>query len=87
MSSDLKSKISDITAPIVGEIYFHYRDTNHEQPYRVKALALREETLEPTVIYEALYGEKLIWDRLLKDWNTSVLFQNEIVPRFTKKQL
>lgn len=85
MSTDLKNKISAITSPIIGEIYFHFRDINREQPYRVKAIALREESLEPTVIYEALYGEKLVWDRLLKDWNTSVLFQNEIVPRFVKE--
>lgn len=84
MTSELKKKISEITRPAVGEVYYHYRDINREKPYKIKAIALREESLEPTVIYEAQYGENMIWDRLVKDWNSSVLFQNEIVPRFSR---
>ncbi len=84
MTSELKNKISTIKTPAVGEIYYHYRDVNRERPYKIKLLALREESLEPAVIYEAQHGENMVWDRLLKDWNSSVLFQNEIVPRFSR---
>ena len=85
MVSDLKKKLLSITTPVVGEVYFHYRDTQREKPYIIRAIALREDSLEPAVIYEALYGDHLTWDRALKDWNSSVLYQNEIVPRFTLK--
>ena len=46
-------------------VYRHYKGNRYE----VKGLALHSETLEPMVIYRALYGPGEIWTRPAKMWN------------------
>jgi len=64
----------------VGAQYNHYKD----RLYTVIAVALNEESLEPCVIYQAEYGEKLTWIRPVSDWLKDVEWQGRITPRFTK---
>ena len=44
---------------VVGGIYQHYKGNR----YRVVGVARHSETLENLVIYQALYGEHLLWAR------------------------
>jgi len=65
---------------VIGARYKHYKD----RYYRVVAIALNEETLEPCVVYQAEYDEKLTWIRPISDWLTEIEWQGKVVPRFTK---
>lgn len=62
----------------IGARYRHYKD----RLYTVVTIALNEEMLEPCVVYQAEYGEKLIWIRPVSDWLKEVEWNGEIVPRF-----
>jgi hypothetical protein len=64
----------------VGTTYKHYKD----RLYTVVAIALNEETLEPCVIYQAQYGEKLTWIRPVSDWLVEIEWEGKLVPRFTQ---
>lgn len=66
----------------VGALYYHYRTPT--QHYRVLAIALDEATEQPCVVYQAMYGEKLIWVRTLDAWCDQVECQGEIFSRFIK---
>ena len=59
-------------------IYRHYKGNS----YRVEGLALHSETLEPMVIYRALYGTGEMWVRPAKMWNEMVSVNGKMVPRF-----
>lgn len=63
----------------LGE-YTHYKG-NH---YRVIGLARHSETLEPLVVYQALYGERRICDRPAGMYKEAVLFDGRKVPRFQR---
>lgn len=67
----------------VGELYYHYRTPN--QFYRVLAIALDEATGKPCVVYQALYGEQLVWVRDLNVWCDKVEHEGQIIPRFIKQ--
>ena len=56
--------------------YRHYKGNEYE----VIGIAKHSETLEPMVVYRALYGEHGIWVRPASMWNESV----GDVLRFTK---
>ena len=51
--------------------------------YRVLAVARHSETLEPMVVYQALYGEGGVWVRPASMWNERVEYEGQEVPRFT----
>ena len=51
--------------------------------YRVLAVARHSETLEPMVVYQALYGDGDVWVRPAAMWNETVERDGEIFPRFT----
>ena len=51
--------------------------------YEVIDLAKNSETLEPMVIYRALYGEGELWVRPASMWNETVERDGVIGPRFT----
>ncbi len=48
--------------------YRHYKGNEYE----VTGIARHSETLEPMVVYKALYGEGEIWVRPAKMWNETV---------------
>jgi hypothetical protein len=58
--------------------YRHYKGNFYE----VLSLATHSETLEPMVVYKALYGEQGIWVRPASMWNEEVETPDGIVKRF-----
>lgn len=67
-----------------GDIYYHYRTP--DALYKIITLALDEETEEPVIVYQALYGSHLIWTRKLSVWNQKIEIDGKSIPRFTKIQ-
>ena len=59
--------------------YRHFKGNE----YRVLAIARHSETLEPMVVYQALYGEKDIWVRPASMWNETVERDGQVFRRFT----
>ena len=61
-------------------IYKHFKGNYYKALY----LANDSETCEKVVVYQALYGEKELWVRPLKEWQEIVTLPNgEKVDRFT----
>ena len=60
-------------------IYRHFKG----RQYRVLALAKHSESLEPMVVYQALYGKQEIWVRPAVMWNETVSWDGTLVQRFT----
>ena len=58
--------------------YKHFKGNE----YSVIAIAKHSETLEPMVVYQALYGEKGIWVRPAAMWNEIVEKDGYTGPRF-----
>ncbi len=79
MSSD--SDLSPLPdAPQPGR-YRHYKGNDYE----VVGLARHSETLEPLVVYRALYGEHGLWVRPAAMWNETVsLSDGRRVARFAR---
>ena len=50
--------------------------------YRLIGIASYSETLEPMVVYQALYGEQGLWVRPAAMWNEIVEKENYHGPRF-----
>lgn len=67
------------TEPKPG-LYRHYKGNE----YRVVGLARHSETLEPVVIYQALYGERGTWVRPARMWSEMVEVGGRRVERFTR---
>lgn len=59
--------------------YRHFKGNEYEVLY----LAKHSETLEPMVVYRALYGEHGVWVRPAKMWNESVERDGQTYTRFT----
>ncbi len=58
--------------------YRHYKGNE----YRVLYIAKHSETLEPMVVYQALYGDGDIWARPASMWNETVEKNGKIYTRF-----
>jgi len=61
--------------------YRHYKGGE----YGVIGLAHHLETLEPMVVYRALYGAKGLWVRPAKMWNETVEVNGRAVHRFVRR--
>jgi hypothetical protein len=59
--------------------YRHFKGNEYEVLY----LAKHSETLEPMVVYRALYGEHGIWVRPAAMWNETVVRDGQTYARFT----
>ena len=59
-------------------IYRHFKGNR----YRLLYIATHSETLEPMVVYQALYGEMGIWVRPLSMWSETVDRDGYHGPRF-----
>ena len=59
-------------------IYKHFKGNN----YKVIGVAKHSETKEEFVIYQALYGKKVLWIRLVKMFLEKVTVNDKKVPRF-----
>ncbi len=64
---------------IIPGVYRHYKGNSYE----VIGVASHSETLEPMVVYRALYGEQGLWVRPASMWNEEVEVNGEKVKRFT----
>ena len=51
--------------------------------YEVLGMATHSETLEPMVVYQALYGERGLWVRPAAMWTEQVEREGKTMPRFT----
>jgi len=60
--------------------YRHYKGGDYE----VVDLARHSETLEPLVVYRALYGAGGLWVRPAAMWNETVEVDGRAVRRFTR---
>ena len=60
-------------------IYSHFKGNY----YRLLHIARHSETLEPMVVYQALYGERGIWVRPLAMWSEMVERDGITAQRFT----
>ncbi len=58
--------------------YRHFKGNE----YQVIGIARHSETLEPMVVYQALYGEKGLWVRPAAMWNEEVDRDEYKGPRF-----
>jgi len=58
--------------------YRHFKG----KEYLVLYQARHSETLEPMVVYQALYGERGIWVRPASMWNETVEHNGMRLPRF-----
>lgn len=59
-------------------IYRHFKG----KAYRLLAIATHSETLEPMVVYQALYGDEKIWVRPAAMWSEIVDKEDYHGPRF-----
>ena len=59
--------------------YRHFKGNEYE----VIAVAKHSETLEPMVVYRALYGDGGVWVRPLSMWNETVERDGKAYARFT----
>ena len=60
-------------------LYRHFKGNE----YRVLYTATHSETLEPMVVYQALYGQRGIWVRPAAMWQEAVERDGYSGPRFT----
>lgn len=60
-------------------IYQHFKGNL----YRLIGVASHSETLEPMVVYQALYGEQGLWVRPAAMWTETVNKDGYCGPRFT----
>ena len=60
-------------------LYRHFKGNED----RVLYTATHSETLEPMVVYQALYGQRGIWVRPAAMWNETVTREGKTLPRFT----
>lgn len=58
--------------------YRHFKGNEYEVLY----VAKHSETLEPMVVYRALYGERGIWVRPASMWKESIIHEGRLVERF-----
>lgn len=61
-------------------LFRHYKGNE----YRVLSLARHSETLEPLVVYQALYGERGIWVRPAGMFVETVTIGGQVRPRFAR---
>ena len=60
--------------------YRHFKGNEYEVLY----VATHSETLEPMVVYPALYGERGVWVRPASMWNEEEVTRDGVTrPRFT----
>ena len=60
-------------------VYRHFKGNE----YRLLYVARHSETLEPMVVYQALYGDRGVWVRPLNMWDETVERDGAVYKRFT----
>ncbi len=76
--------MADELPPLPAEprpgLYRHYKGND----YRVIGLARHSESLEPLVVYQALYGERGLWVRPAAMFVETIEHAGQRVPRFRR---
>lgn len=78
-NSSLSQKQAAVQETIRPGRYRHFKGGEYEVLY----VAAHSETLEPMVVYRALYGERGVWVRPASMWNEKVEHDGVICQRFT----
>ena len=65
---------------VIGGHYRHFKGN----AYEVIAVAKHSETLEPLVVYRALYGDGDVWVRPLAEFTDTVTREGKMYRRFTE---
>ena len=63
---------------VINGIYEHYKGNR----YQLVSIANHSETLEPMIVYKALYDDGKVWVRPASMWNETVTVDGIDVPRF-----
>ena len=66
----------------VGSMFTHYKAGG---TYEIMSLAVKEDTLEPLVIYRAIDHGNTIWARTYANWSEEVELEGKTVKRFIQK--
>ena len=74
------SDLSPLPMEPAPGLYRHYKGND----YRVLGLARHSETLDPLVVYQALYGEHGTWVRPAAMFVETVEVEGKFVPRFAR---
>ena len=70
---------SDVSESLVGgQIYQHYNG----KKYKILMVARHTDTLEESVVYQALYGNQDVWVRPLSAFLDYVMIDGKIQPHF-----
>ncbi len=77
----MKRAVETTLQPVTG-IYRHYKG----QRYRVLGTARHSETMEPLVVYQALYGEHGLWVRPAAMFCETIELDGEPIARFALEQ-
>ena len=59
-------------------VYQHFKGNK----YQVIGVGLDSRDKKPVVIYQALYGDRMLWTRPVHEWADIVDYHGEYVPRF-----
>ena len=62
----------------INGIYRHYKGNL----YKVLCIGKHTEAMEDLVIYQAMYGEQLIWCRPVNMWTEEIEFNGNKIKRF-----
>jgi hypothetical protein len=76
------SRKQETAMTVVAGVYRHYKG----QPYRVLGVARHSETMEPLVVYQALYGDHGLWVRPATMFSEIIEVDGAPVARFTLEQ-
>ena len=68
----------EASAAVPDGMYRHFKGNF----YKVLSIARHSETLEPMVVYQALYGEGGVWVRPADMWNETIVRDGETFRRF-----
>ncbi len=80
---ELFQQLNDAKAVVeVGATYRHYKSPN--KTYLVHDIVIQEADLQPAVIYQAQYGNRITFSRPVLVWLEMVEFEGEQVPRYRK---
>lgn len=74
----MNEELNELNHDVKPGRYRHYKGNE----YRVLYIAKHSETLEPMVVYQALYGDHAIWVRPADMWNELVDQGGNSVRRF-----
>ncbi len=82
-SCEIEKKIEKAKLQVdVGSKYYHYRERYKE--YLILSLGVQEATEEICVVYQALYGDNIVWVRNLDLFLSEVDCDGKKVSRFQK---